>query len=67
MVHVVGGKMVCDGCYRREGHLDFGRLGGSWWDRHPRLRWPVAIAFAIYVIGGMISFMVAVTRWTTMN
>lgn len=36
--------------------------GSSWWDRHPRLRWPVAIAFAIYIIGGSICFTIAMLR-----
>lgn len=61
-VHVVGGKMVCSGCYARDGHIDFGLIGGSWWDRHPRIRWPVAIAFLIYMAGGTICFMMAVMK-----
>lgn len=35
---------------------------GSWWDRHPRLRWPVLIVTLLYIVGGAACFYVAVSR-----
>lgn len=55
----VAGRLVCDYCYRGESNLI---LGGSWWDRHPRIRWPVAIGFALYLISGAVAFIVAMLR-----
>lgn len=55
----IGGKIVCDYCHSRQGHLNF---GSSWWDRHPRARWPVVIGYTVFAIGGLVCFTVAIMR-----
>lgn len=57
----VGGKFVCDYCYARSDHLFF-PASKSWWDRHPRIRWLVVIAYAVFAVGGTICFWIAMWR-----
>lgn len=57
--NVVGGKIVCDYCYLKSDNL---LLWSSWWDRHPRLRWPVLVATMLYIAGGAICFTIAMSR-----
>lgn len=62
--NVIAGKIVCDYCYFRSGEFSSPHLlmATSWWDRHPRLRWPVLVATLLYIAGGAICFTVAMLR-----
>lgn len=56
----VAGRLVCNECYNRNGHLFFPwPKPKSLFERHPRLRDALYVLLLLYILGGLAVFMVA--------